>query len=350
VAERNFLIDVIASGSVLGLGVGDTPDQVAGRLGDTFLEDATRLTMRRDYGLVEFFWGRRSITDPWISAGFTVQVHRLATDRSLPQGRWARMGPRVPFADLSTELTRLGIHCAEITAEADRPEWRRYWHADALVSIQVARTPWRGVLKPGDVYAIHAPHTTATVAADKLRGRHQSIRDGLDHLLRLDEAGRRTWLDTRQPAPSERLSWWLYLLLVIDGGLRDRPASRPRLIELRLWLTRQALARGVFSPVRHAANMAYFVLAMRIARATSPTLPSADDVVRACLDAIPVTPGQAIARDDDGSLPTIDRAVLEPSRQARFLVSAAQWHLDALADQELASRLHEWMAIRHLLV
>jgi len=45
-----------------------------------------------------------------------------------------------------------------------------------------------------------------------------------------------------------------------------------------------------------------------------------------------------------------DRVALGPSRQARFLVSAAQWHLDALADQELASRLHEWMAIRHLLV
>ena len=82
----------------------------------------------------------------------------------------------------------------------------------------------------------------------------------------------------------------------------------------------------------------------------SPTLPSADDVVRACLDAIPVPPEQAIGRDDDGSLLTFDAAVLRPSRQARYLVSAAQWHLDALADQELAGRLQEWMTIRHLLV
>jgi hypothetical protein len=348
--ELNILIDVIASGSVLGLGVGDTPDQVAGRLGDAFLEDATRSTMRRDYGLIEFFWRRGAAGDPWMSAGFTVKVHRLAVKRDLADGPWARLGPRVPFAGLSAELARLGVHCAEITIEADRPDWRRYWHAEALVSVQVTRAAWRGALKAGDVFAIHVPHTAATVAADQLRGRYQVIRDGLEQLLRLDEAGRQAWLDWRQPAPADRLFWWLYLLLVVDGRLRDRPPGRARWITLRIWLLRQALARGVFSPARHAEDMCYFVLAMRLAGADPASLPSADDVVAACLDAIPVRPRQAIARDDAGGLVTLDPAVLDPSRQVRFLVSAAQWHLDALADQELASRLHEWMAIRHLLV
>jgi hypothetical protein len=349
VGQRDFLLDVIAAGSVLGMGVGDTPDQVAGRLGDVFMEDTTRSSMRRDYGLVEFFWSRRTASDPWLSAGFTVQVHRLATGQGVMDGPWRRLAPRIPFKGLRADLAGVGIQCTEITAEADRPDWRRYWHTEALICVQVARTPWAGGLKAGDVFAIHAPHTVATVAADKMRDRRQSIRDGLEHLLRLDGAGRQEWLDRHQPGPADRVNWWLYLMVVIDGRLRDQPATRPDWIDLRLWLAREATARGVFSRAQHAGDMAYFVLAMRYERTASPSLPSADDVVRACLDAIPVPPRQAIGRDDDGGLITFDRAVIAPSRQARYLVSAAQWHLDALADQELASRLEEWMTIRHLL-
>jgi hypothetical protein len=354
VGDRSFLVDVIASGSVLGMGVGDTPEQVAGRLGDSFLEDKTRSSMRRDYGLVEFFWSRMSSRGPWLSAGFTVQVHRLATDPGLRDGRWARLGPRVPFASLRADLAPLGFQCAEITVQADRPDWRRYWHAEALIAIQVARTPWTGVLRTGDVFAIHAPYTAATVAADRMRSRRQSIRDGLAHLLTLDDDGRRAWLDRRQPAAADRVNWWLYLLVVIDSRLSgsrlgDQAAGRPDWVDLRIWLMDEGVTRGLLSPGRHAADMAYFVLVMRASRAASPSLPTADEVVRACLDAIAVEPEQAIARDGDGNLTTFDRAVVLPSRQANALVSAAQWHLDALGDLELAGRLQEWMSFRHLL-
>jgi hypothetical protein len=341
---------VIVGGSVLGMGMGDTPDQVAGRLGAGFFDDKTRLSMRRDYGLVEFFWNRQRVTDPWLSAGFTVQVHRLATDRSLAAGPWGRLGPRVRFADLRADLARLGFSCTEITAEADRPDWRRFWHEEALISILVARTPWGRLARAGDVFAIQCPHTQVAVAGDKLRTQWRSMRDGLEHLLRLDDSRRRAWLDRSQPGPAMRVNWWLYLMVVIDGRLRDQPASRPGWIDLRVWLMREAVARGVFTPARYAGDMASFALTMRRARAASPSLPSADDVVRGCLEAIPVPPEQAVGRDDDGNLLTFDRAVLTPSRQARHLVNAAQWHLDALTDQELAGRLIDWMVIRHLLV
>jgi len=347
--DRSFLVDVVATGSILGMGVGDTPDQVAGRLGDSFLEDKTRSSMRRDYGLVEFFWSRMSGRGPWLSAGFTVQVHRLATDPGLRDGRWGRLGPRVPFASLRAELAPLGFQCADITVHADRPDWRRYWHAEALTAIQVARTTWTGVLRAGDVFAIHAPHTTATVAADQMRSRRQSIRDSLAHLLSLDDACRRDWLDRRQPGPADRLNWWLYLLVVIDSRLSDQAGNRPEWIDLRVWLMREGVTRGVLSAAWQAGDMAYFALAMRASRAASPSLPTADDVVTACLDAIPVEPRQAIARDGDGRLVTFDRAVVLPSRQANALLSAAQWHLEALADPELAGRLEEWMSFRHLL-
>jgi hypothetical protein len=349
VDERKFLIDVVASGSVLGVGMGDTPDQVAERLGGGFLEDTTRLTMRRDYGLVEFFWSRRSRRDPWLSAGFAVQVHRLAVDPALRDGPWGTLGPRVPFAGLRADLTRLGFHCREITAEADRPQWRRYWHEESLVSVLVVRTSRGADPKPGDVYAIHAPHTQATVAADQMRGRRQSFRDSLVHLVRLDDAGRQAWLDRREPAPPNRVNWWLYLMLVIDSRLQDQPGSRPEWVDLRLWLMHQALARGIFSKTRYAGDMAYFVRDMRLAQVTSPGLPRAEDVVRACLDAITGTPDQAVARDDDGHLTTFDRAILLPSWRARTLVNAAQWHLDAVGDEILAGRLREWIAVRQWL-
>jgi hypothetical protein len=349
VDERNFLIDVVASGSVLGVGMGDTPDQVAARLGDRFLEDSTRLTMRRDFGLVEFFWSRRSRRDPWLSAGFAVQVHRLALDPALRDGPWGQLGPRAPWAGLRANLARLAFHCREITVEADRPDWRRYWHEEALISIQVARAPWAGVLKTGDIFAIQAPHTAATVAADQMRGRRQSVQNGLGHLVRLDDAGRQAWLDRREPVLADRVNWWLYLMVVIDGRLQGQPGNHPEWVGLRIWLMRQAVARGVFSRTRYAGDMAYFVRGMRLAQVTSPGLPSADDVVRACLDAITVTPQQAVARNDAGHLITYDRAVLLPSWRARTLVNAAQWHLDALGDQELASRLREWIAIRRWL-
>jgi hypothetical protein len=350
VDERNFLIDVVATGSVLGVGMGDAPEQMALRLGDGFLQDTTRLTMRRDYGLVEFFWSRRSGRDPWLSAGFAVQVHRLALDPALRDGPWGQLGPRVPFAGLRAGLARLGFHCREITAEADRPDWRRYWHEESLTSILVTRTSWGGVHKAGDIHAIHAPHTAATVAADQLRGKHQSVRDGLEHVLRLDDAGRQAWLDRREPVPADRLNWWLYLFVVIDGRLRDHPfGPRPEWVDLRIWLMRQAVARGIFSRTRHAGDMAYFVRGMRLAQVASPGLPSADDVVRACLDAITVTPDQAVARDDDGRLVTFDREVLLPSWRARTLVNAAQWYLDSLGDEVLAGRLRDWIAVRQWL-
>lgn len=346
VAEGNFLIDVVASGSVLGVGTGDTPEQVAGRLGDGFQQDTTRLTMRRDYGLVEFFWGRRSSRDPWLSAGFAMQVHRLALDPALRDGPWGHLGPRVPFAGLRADLGRLGFHCREITVDADRPQWRRYWQPESLVSVLVARTAGAGVVKPGDVHAIHVPHTAAAVAADQMRGRRQSVRDSLAHVVRLDDAGRQAWLDRREPVLADRVNWWLYLMLVIDAKLQDQPGARPEWVDLRIWLMHQAVARGIFSPTRHAGDMAYFVRTMRLAQVTAPALPSADDIVRGCLDAITVTPDQAVARDDAGRLTTFDRAVVLPSWRARALVNAAQWYLDALGDEALAGRLREWAAVR----
>ncbi|NGM12392.1 hypothetical protein ENC19_06780 [Verrucosispora sp. CWR15] len=78
-ADLDFFVDVVVSGAVLGVGLIDSPDGVAHAIGTDFVEDRGRAVMRRDYGLVEFFWARRSGSDPWHATGFTVHVHRLAS-------------------------------------------------------------------------------------------------------------------------------------------------------------------------------------------------------------------------------------------------------------------------------
>src|SRR5207248_10914877 len=116
-------------------------------------------------------------------------------------------------------------------------------------------TGWQGRLAAGDVWSIGAPCPPESVAAARLGGHRQSVKDGLVHLLRLDEAGRGAWLDGREPMPHERVDWWLYLLLVVDAQLRDRPGRRPDWVALKLWLLRQARSRGVLTAAESAERM-----------------------------------------------------------------------------------------------
>lgn len=84
--------------------------------------------------------------------------------------------------------------------------------------------------------------------------------------------------------------------------------------------------------------------------AESAVLPSANDVVRARLDALTVGLNEVAMRDDRRELSSLDRTRTGQSRQAKNLVSADQWHLDALQDARLAARLREWIDIKPRLV
>ncbi|WP_155346599.1 hypothetical protein [Acrocarpospora pleiomorpha] len=69
-------------------------------------------------------------------------------------------------------------------------------------------------------------------------------------------------------------------------------------MELKRWLLGQGHVRGVFTQAEHAEKMAYFVADMRSKGVESALLPSADVVVRACLDAIPVGLDRVAMLDD----------------------------------------------------
>jgi hypothetical protein len=67
-------------------------------------------------------------------------------------------------------------------------------------------------------------------------------------------------------------------------------------VELSLWLLDAGHLRGVLTDARYAEKRAYFALDMRRKAAVDADLPSADDIVRACLQAIHVSPEQAAIR------------------------------------------------------
>ena len=79
-----FLVDVISTGTLLGLGPDCTPQEVGAVLGEEFGENRSAGLLWRDYGLVEFVWERRDARQPWRGRHFVVQAHRL--DTTGPQG------------------------------------------------------------------------------------------------------------------------------------------------------------------------------------------------------------------------------------------------------------------------
>jgi hypothetical protein len=174
--------------------------------------------------------------------------------------------------------------------------------------------------------------------------------DGLAYLLRLDPASREEWLDRHQPASRDRVNWWLYLLLLIGSQVAGQPAQHREWVQLSLWLLDVGHVRGVLTDAHYAERRAYFALDMRRTAAIDADLPSADDIVRACLLAIQLTPEQAAVRQAGQDMASIDPGPIKASRQAKNLVSAAQWHLDLVADEQLAGQLRDWIRVKPRLV
>lgn len=165
----------------------------------------------------------------------------------------------------------------------------------------------------------------------------------IDQLPRLDDSGRRQWLDRHRPEPSDA-SWWLNLLARVDHRWAERPTERAAWVELTLWLLDQIAERAVLSRSDVAERRAYFISRMRRAGIASTVLPSPDAVVRECLNAIPVTVADAVLADRR------DQPTMLASRQARNLVTAAEHHLDGIKDPDLARCLREWLTAKPHLV
>ncbi|MEV6758619.1 hypothetical protein [Streptomyces sp. NPDC051214] len=176
-----FYVDVVTTGTVLGVGPTSPPDRVTGVLGPDFAENVFgRRSMCRDYGLAEFFWDRASPEHLWTGHHFTLQVHRLAhRDRTLVGGvlraRYGRFTPRLRFDKLRRLLDRRGVPLYEIPElQANAPYFRTFWQPDSRVAVCVIGTyseySTPDKLRVGDVYSIQAPLSAEEVEWRESRG------------------------------------------------------------------------------------------------------------------------------------------------------------------------------------
>ncbi|MFE0452784.1 hypothetical protein ACFW2D_16130 [Streptomyces sp. NPDC058914] len=172
-----FYVDVVTTGTMLGVGPADSPEHVTDILGPDFAENTSgNLSMCRDYGLAEFYWHRASADHPWSGHHVTLQVHRLAhRDRTLVndtlRARYGRFTPRLRFDKLHRLLQRRGVPLLEIPeVPVNAPYYRTFWQPDSQVAVSVIRahgeysTPEK--LKVGDVYKIHT-----SMAAEEVQWR-----------------------------------------------------------------------------------------------------------------------------------------------------------------------------------
>jgi hypothetical protein len=169
-----FYVDVVTTGTVLGVGPSASPGQVTEVLGPDFAENTFGgCGMFRDYGLAEFHWDRDSGEHPWSGHHFTLQVHRLAyRDRTLVndalRARYGRFTPRLRFEKLRRLLVRRGVPLVEIPEiPANSPYFRTFWQPASHVAVSVIGTYGEystpDNLRVGDVYSVQAPMTPGEV-------------------------------------------------------------------------------------------------------------------------------------------------------------------------------------------
>ncbi|MBO3752717.1 hypothetical protein J5X84_42275 [Streptosporangiaceae bacterium NEAU-GS5] len=149
----DFYAQVIVDRAVLGLGMGVSPDDVAERLGDEYLDDRQRDRLRRDYGIVEFAFARAS---GWSCGGISLQVHRLAhsQDRIVPLPlieKFGKFPPLTSFVELGSALARFGV---QYFADEQAPDsdFKTFRNAGSKTEIIVFNAS--EVLRKGDVWSI----------------------------------------------------------------------------------------------------------------------------------------------------------------------------------------------------
>src|SRR6266511_1907395 len=169
----------------------------------------------------------------------------------------------------------------------------------------------------------------------------------------LSDTARADWLQRNQLSAAH-VNWWLALLYTLDQKINkaDRPIQvRADWVRLKLWLLRWTSDQGVFNAYEHAQRMAYFRAMLKDLDIDLLALvPSADEIVRDCLAAIPVSLDEVALVDHPSALRQLDRSQMWASRQAKHLINAAQYNLDDVTDEQLAKQLRQWIAVKGRLV
>ncbi|MET9290638.1 hypothetical protein [Streptomyces sp. NPDC003077] len=173
-------MDVVTTGTVLGAKPTDSPDRVTSILGSDFFENSlNNHSMWRDYGVVEFFWIRKTPEQPWEGHHFTLQVHRLphgggSLVNQVIRDRYGRFDRHLRFAKLERLLKNRGVSLEDVP-DVNAPAVSQHWQPDSQVSVLVTRAHeewrprYRGDDRLGDVYAICSSVSAEQVAWNRER-------------------------------------------------------------------------------------------------------------------------------------------------------------------------------------
>ncbi|GGV88355.1 hypothetical protein GCM10015535_39610 [Streptomyces gelaticus] len=180
-----FYMDVIRSGTVLGAKPTDSPDQVTAILGSDFAENSfDDQSMWRDYGMAEFFWGRKSRDHPWVGHHFTLQVHRLSSlggsivNRVIRE-RYGRFDRHLRFDKLERLLAKRGVRMEDVP-DSNAPAYTLHWQPVSQVSVLACGAHERGKHRRGgerigDVNAVSSSMSAEQVAWYRARYGRQNI-------------------------------------------------------------------------------------------------------------------------------------------------------------------------------
>ncbi|WP_395576848.1 hypothetical protein [Streptomyces sp. BK79] len=151
-----FLVEVLKSGAVQGLGLDARPDAWEAKLGSGYIDDVRKGRMRRDYGLVELSFFKKG--EIWQCFEVSLQVHRLAKDipdvvpSSLIE-EYGEMESRVRFSDLQANATAEGLQVAQIS-DRGRHFHSRFSVMESRAIVHVLETDSGDSLRRGDIWSV----------------------------------------------------------------------------------------------------------------------------------------------------------------------------------------------------
>ncbi|OBQ48256.1 hypothetical protein A4U61_24075 [Streptomyces sp. H-KF8] len=151
-----FLIEVLESGAVQGLGLDARPEDWEARLGSGYIDDVRKGRMRRDYGLVELSFFKKG--EIWQCFEVSLQVHRLAKDipdvvpSSLIE-EYGELESRVRFSDLQVNATAEGLQVAQI-GDRGRHLHSRFSVMESRAIVHVLEADSGDILRRGDIWSV----------------------------------------------------------------------------------------------------------------------------------------------------------------------------------------------------
>jgi hypothetical protein len=157
VTAIQLIASFVATGRLHGVGIGSTLSEVDQAIRSDFVDvvDESGLSLRRDYGFVEFYFNPGP---DWVMSGGSIELHRLASDNERAE-KWRRnMNVDFPqymtWEELREELSRIP-NSPPLTV-IDQGEFLEYRAAETKVSVIVnndheERDSWVG---HGDVWSV----------------------------------------------------------------------------------------------------------------------------------------------------------------------------------------------------